>query len=651
MSIRFKTFVMSGLFCASLTFGADWNGSGRGGAVAAGKDYRAVQAGLDMLKAGGNAADASVATLLALSVTDYGSFCIGAEIPYIIYDAKKQEVKVLCGLGVAPLDSTAYKYFMQNGIPKNSPNKKVSPVPGPISLFFKVLEEYGTKSFDDVAQPVLAILDAGGRSWYNELAATLRKLIQTESTTSGTRIEKLRAARERFYKGDIAETIADWFAQGGSDAGFITREDLAAYQTRIEDPVTYDYNGYVVNKCDTWTQGPVLLQMLAILKRFDLKSMGHLSAEYLHTVVEAEKLAFADRDKYYGDPLFVDVPMNALLSDEYNDLRADLITDQASTEVRPGNPFTMQALSDPDSMWYWPGGTTTCAVTDQYGNMVVATPSGNGNYTLCSELGVHFARRLRCLNTMPGHPNQYEPGKRPRITLTPTLVLKDGKPVYAISVAGGDKQDQTALNILLNLIEFGMEPTDAVTAPRFETKHQENTFNPDETRTVRFNSVNTLRVNTQIGSNVRSQLSNKGHDVATTNYAVANPVMIEVDPTTGVMTAAGDWHASRKAGALTDPVQVHKLNFETRFRRICTQQRLHAFEITVAMSQPGEVQIEIYDPTGRRIHRRNLTLKAGNNAIRWTGATAYRIPASGGLYVAAISTGDETITRNFVWTE
>jgi gamma-glutamyltranspeptidase/glutathione hydrolase len=224
-----------------------WKASGKGGAVAAGGE-KAVEAGISMLEQGGNAADAAVATLIALSITDYGSFAIGAEAAFIIYDAKKGEVKTLSGIGCAPLDPKAIEWYYQNGIPDEGGNLKAAPVPGAMSMFFKALQVYGTMSFEKVVAPSLALLDAGGMDWYPNLAKTLRKLVETEQKTPGTREEKLQAARDRFYKGDIADVLEAFYIE---NEGFLRKADLAAYQTLIEDPVKVNYRGYTVCKCST----------------------------------------------------------------------------------------------------------------------------------------------------------------------------------------------------------------------------------------------------------------------------------------------------------------------------------------------------------------------------------------------------------------
>lgn len=542
------TILLTTLAVCGVSEGAEigWKASGKGGAVAAG-GAGAVAAGISMLEQGGNAADAAAATLLALTITDYGSCTIGAEIPLIIYDARKKEVKVLCGLGSAPLDPKTIEWFYENGIPSKG-SIKAAPVPGALSLCIATVKLYGTMSFEQVVMPSLELLDAGGKDWYPNLAKTFRRLIETERRTRGGRRRKLQAARDRFYKGDIADELVAYYLKNG---GFLRKEDLAAHKTRVENPVKVDYRGYTIYKCDTWTQGPYLCQTLRLLEGFDLKAMGHFSADYVHVLTEALKLGFADRDKYYGDPLFADVPMRALLSERYAKLRRPLIDmTKASDDIRPGDPLAMKAVTAAEPYRPWIGGTTTCVTADRWGNMVSATPSGNRPYAVCKELGVGHGNRLRSLNTTKGHPNRIEPGKRPRITLTPTIVLKDGKAVIAISVAGGDLQDQTTLNCLLNHVEFGMMPADAVTAVRFSTGHQEDSFDPNSIRAETLGTLASLTVDDQLDESVRDELAKRGHKIKTTSKPIAYPIMIYAEPDTGMLHAAGDPKAKRHAAAL-----------------------------------------------------------------------------------------------------
>ncbi|MGE5558577.1 MAG: gamma-glutamyltransferase family protein [Bacillota bacterium] len=530
-----------------------WKAQGKTGVVAAGHAL-AVQAGIHILRKGGNAADAAAATIFALNVTDHGYCSIGGEVPVILYDAEKREVKVLSGQGRAPLSQAAVDWYMQNGIPGNG-DMKMAPVPSVVDLCVTLLAEYGTKTLHEVTEPVLSILDQGEKGWHTDLAATLRKMTEEERIAPGGRKEKLKAAAGRFYgrnkcRSDIAQDLEAYYIEKG---GFLRREDLAAHVTLIEDPVTVDYRGYTVCKCGPWTQGPYLCQTLRLLEGFDLKTQGRLSADYMHVVTEAIKLAMADRDAYYGDPAFVGVPLAALLSDAYAEIRRPLIDMQrASLEARPGDPYHMKPLKGPGIFMPGIGGTTTCVVADRWGNVIAATPSANAPDCFAGKTGVSYSNRLLSLNTTPGHPNCIQPGKRPRITLTPTLVLKNGKPVLAISVAGGDLQDQVALNLLLDFIEFGMLPEAAVTAPRFATSHHQDSFNPDPDRARTFIQAGSLNINAGIAEEVQRELSKRGHKLTISESPIGTPVMLYIDHDSGLYYAAGDPAANRHAAGLDE---------------------------------------------------------------------------------------------------
>ncbi|SVB06915.1 uncharacterized protein METZ01_LOCUS159769 [marine metagenome] len=528
-----------------------WKGSGVGGAVAAG-EADSVAAGIRLLEKGGNAADAAAATLLALAVTDYGLFAIGGEVPLIIYDAGKKEVKVLSGLGAAPLDPKAIQWYYKNGIPANG-SMKSAPVPGAVDLVVTALKLYGTVSFKQAVQPTLDLLDAEAEPWHADLAVTLRKLVAREAETAGSRREKLTAVRDRFYKGDIADDLEAWYIKSGA---FLRKSDLENHRTRVEDPVSVTYRGYTIFKCGAWTQGPYLCQTLKLLEGFKLRKMGHLSASYIHTVVESLKLALADRDEYYGDPRFTRVPLTSLFSDEYTGLRRKLIDpENASILIRPGDPYgpgPLKVEAEPvESNSDIPvQDTTTCVVADRWGNVVAATPSANLVGNQPGPSGVTQGNRVRSLNTTPGHPNRVQPGKRPRITLTPTLVLKEGKPVLAISVAGGDLQDQTSLNMILNHVEFGMLPEQAVTAPRFNTFHHQDSFDPNPDRAATVTGPGRMRVNKAVSDDVLRELEKRGHKISTTEGAIAYPVMIYIDHGNKMIHAAGDPKAGRHAAAI-----------------------------------------------------------------------------------------------------
>lgn len=530
-----------------------WNAVSSTGAVAAG-GAGAVAAGIQILDRGGNAADAAAGTILALNVTDHGACSIGGEVPVIIYDAGNREVKTLSGQGRAPLSHEAIDWYMENGIPDK--DIKMAPVPSVVDLCTTLLIRYGTQSFEEIVSPTLTILDEGEESWHPRLGVTLRRLVEAEQAARGCREEKVTAASDRFYgrngaRQDVAYDLeADYIEKGG----FLRKADLAAHRTLIEDPVVVNYRGYDVYKCGPWTQGPYLCQALRLLEGFDLKSMGHLSSDYVHVAVEALKLAMADRDAYYADPEFVDVPMPELLSDAYTEIRRPLIDMQkTSFEARPGDPYGMKPLRSTGVFEPGIGGTTTCVVADRWGNVVSATPSANvyqGETPLGGRTGVSYGNRLRSLNTTPGHPNCIQPGKRPRITLTPTLVLKDGKPILAISVAGGDLQDQATLNLLLDFIEFDMLPENAVTAPRFATDHHEDSFDPNPDRAATFKRVGSLNISDRVSQGVHAELAARGHRVTSSAGPIATPVMLYVDPEDGRFHAAGDPAAGRHAAGL-----------------------------------------------------------------------------------------------------
>jgi len=530
-----------------------WKATSATGMVAAG-GAGAVAAGIKILADGGNAADAAVATIFALTVTDHGDCSIGGEVPLLIYDALNQEVKALSGQGRAPLSREAIDWYMQNGIPGDG-DIKMAPVPSVVDLCITTLQRYGTRALQDVVDPSLGLLDAETEAWHPKLAVTLRKMVEEEEIALGSREEKLQAAADRFYgrnkyRNDIADDMEEYYIEKG---GFLRKTDLAAHVTTIEDPVTVDYRGYTICKCGPWTQGPFLCQALRLLEGFDLKGIGKLSADYIHVVAEAIKLAMADRDHYYGDPDFGEVPLQALLSDAYTEIRRPLINmQQASLECRPGDPDRMKPLNGNGVFRPGVGGTTTCVVADRWGNVVSATPSANvpEEPRDGGKAGVTFGNRLRSLNTTLGHPNCIQPGKRPRSTLTPTLVLKDGKPIMAISVAGGDLQDQVTLNLLLDVIEFGVRPETAVTTPRFATAHHQDSFDPHHDRMRTFKGPGSLTVSDDVNDSVKEELSRRGHKLDIATSPIGRPVMLYIDQDTGKVYAAGDPRAFRHVGGM-----------------------------------------------------------------------------------------------------
>jgi gamma-glutamyltranspeptidase/glutathione hydrolase len=483
--------------------------------VAAGNSLE-VEAGYRILQQGGNAVDAGVAATLAAAVTEQDHFGLGGEVPIIIKLVGKPPI-VISGVGVAPKLATPEFFNTRKAEPWEDkkqfapiPEKGIlcATVPGVFDGLMLALEKYGTMSFAQVVAPAIERADGfplpeifstfiktneavlrlwptssdfflpGGKvpergTVFHEpvLAKTLRELVAVEKKAHGKREAKIVAVRNYFYQGPIGKRIGEFSEKNG---GLIRYEDMAAFHAETDTPRTSTYRGYEILKPGFWTQGPVMLEALNMLEAYDLKAMGHNSPEYLHTVVEVVKLAFADRDRYYGDPKFSTIPEEKLLSRAYADERRKQIDPKhASMESRPGafgGPVPMPKQTTTPTLGIQ---DTTCVnAVDRLGNVYSSTPSGGWlPSVIAGDTGIPFTSRLQSLLTTPGHPNTLQGGKRPRVTLSPTVVLKDGKPVWAISTPGGDNQDQAMLQVLLNLIEFGMSPQEAVEAPRFQTEH------------------------------------------------------------------------------------------------------------------------------------------------------------------------------------
>jgi len=484
-----------------------------------------VEAGYRILTQGGNAVDAGVASVLAASVTELNRFGIGGEMPLIVKMAG-QAPMVISGVGVAPAKATVEFYAKRAPEPWED-SARMPPVPmqgilsaitpGVFDGLILALDKYGTKSFAEVAQPAIEYVEQGFpmleefggmlhsyqrilalwpdsvKFFYPEgvptnrgdifreptLAHTFKELVAAEKKAHGKRADKLRAVRDLFYKGSIAHRIADASQKYN---GLIAYEDLANFHADLEEPKMGTYRGYEIYKPGFWTQGPVMIEALNILEGFDLKAMGHNSPQYLHTVVEAAKLAFADRDEYYGDPKFSKIPEEILLSKDYAAERRKLIDPQhASIEHRPGG-FGRRITIPTTTASAGPANDTTCVnVVDRQGNAFNATPSGAWlPSVIMGDTGIPLTSRLQSFVMTPGHPNQLMPGKRPRVTLSPTMVTKAGKLELIMSTPGGDNQDQALLQVLLNMLDFGMNPQEAVEAPRFQTEHFYSSFGNHE---------------------------------------------------------------------------------------------------------------------------------------------------------------------------
>lgn len=387
-----------------------------------------------------------------------------------------------------------------------------------------------------------------------DLARTLRAIVAAEKRNAGRgRHAALMAARDYFYQGPVGKRIGDYMQTHG---GLIAASDLAGWHATVGAPARGQYRGYEIYKTGFWAQGPMMIEALNLLESYDLKKMGHNSPAYIHTVTEALKLGFADRDRFYGDPNFVKVPAQ-LLSKDYAAMRRNLIDEErASLAQRPGDPANMKPLlasattisynSAPVPEIEKANDTTCVNVIDKDGNMFSATPSGAWlPAVVAGDTGVLMGQRLQSALTDPNSPNVVAPGKRPRITLTPTLVLKDGQPFMILSTPGGDNQDQALLQVLLNVIEFGMNPQEAVEAPRFDTQHYISSFDNHEFL------PGVLNVESRIAPEVIKQLESRGHKIIiqTPWGTGSSPTVIMYDVKSGVISGGADPRRGRYAVA------------------------------------------------------------------------------------------------------
>ena len=386
-----------------------------------------------------------------------------------------------------------------------------------------------------------------------DLARTLRAIVAAEKRSARRgRHAALMAARDYFYKGPVGKRIGDYMQTHG---GLIAASDLAGWHATVGAPAKGEYRGYEIYKTGFWAQGPMMIEVLNLLEGYDLKKMGQNSPEYIHTVTEALKLGFADRDHFYGDPNFVKIPTQQLLSKDYAAMRRSLIDGQnASLAQRPGDPSNMKPLLASAGQISYnaapvpeieKANDTTCVnVIDKEGNMFSATPSGAWlPAVVAGQTGVLMGQRLQSALTDPNSPNVVAPGKRPRITLTPTLVLKDGQPFMVLSTPGGDNQDQGLLQVMLNVIEFGMNPQEAVEAPRFDTQHYVSSFDNHEFL------PGVLNVESRIPADVISQLNSRGHKLKIQSAwgTGSSPTVIIYDAKSGVISGGADPRRGRYA--------------------------------------------------------------------------------------------------------
>jgi len=562
---------------------------GTHGIVAAGRHY-SVSAGVRILQQGGNAVDAGVASVLAASVCEISHFGFGGEAPTMIYDAKTKEIIVINGQGPAPKAATPALFAERGLVPGNGPLGAT--IPAMLDAMALALEAKGTMHLDQVLQPAIELADGfpmyeflrnffvserkateqwewSKKTYYPDgrvpevgeifrqpnLARTLRAIAAADKASfakTHNRVTAIHAGRDAFYTGDIAHRIADADKAAG---GVFTYDDLASFHGTIEKPVTTSFHGYDVYKAGPWNQGPVLLQALNILEGIDLKSAGVNSTDYIHQVHEAIKLAYADRNAYYGDPAFAKVPIAGLLSKAYAAERRMLIGPQASLEQRAGDPFKFDPLVKAPATKYTPhsqgnrtgatAGDTTCVdVVDKDGNLFSATPSSGwllAGAFIAGDTGVPLSNRMTVFDLDPLSPNVLVGGKRPRTTLTPTLVLKDGKPFLAISTPGGDSQDQQILNVLLEMIVFGKGVQDAIEAPRINSLHPFGSFDSHPSE------PGVLEIENRVPEAVRTALTARGHKLKVLGpYAMSTGVVaVGVDPNNGTLRGGADVRRER----------------------------------------------------------------------------------------------------------
>jgi gamma-glutamyltranspeptidase/glutathione hydrolase len=509
--------------------------------------WLASAAGMAVLERGGNAFDAAVAAGFALQVVEPHLNGPGGDLPVILYDVKGDDVVVVCGQGTAPQAATidAFRDRSVALIPGTGLLPAV--VPGAFGGWLLLLERFGTWRLADVLEfaigfaengfPVIPSItriirqveDVFRTEWPSSaevflpvpepgtlfrspgVAATYKRIL--EQAGGGTREREIARAREAWYRGFVADAI-DGFAR--THDGFLAGDDLAGWEATLERPVSLDYRDYTVFKTGPWGQGPVFLQQLALLEGFDLAAAS--PAELVHTVVECAKLAFADREAWYGDPDFADVPLELLLSKGYADERRALVTETASADLRAGGegarlPAPVSAamaagVGEPTRA----GDTCHVDVADRWGNLVSATPSGGWLWSspVVPELGFPLGTRAQMFWLEEGLPNSLEPGKRPRTTLSPSLAFRGGDPYLAFGTPGGDQQDQWSLNFFLQHADRGLDLQAAIDAPSFDTNHFPSSFYPRESKPLE------IEVEARFGDEVVQELRDRGHEVEVT---------------------------------------------------------------------------------------------------------------------------------------
>jgi gamma-glutamyltranspeptidase/glutathione hydrolase len=544
--------------------------------VVASTHWLASAAGMAVLEGGGNAFDSAVAAGFVLQVVEPHLNGPGGEVPIILHDAGTGAVEIICGQGTAPAGATIthYRDLGLDLVPGSGLLSAV--VPGAFDAWMLLLRDHGTLRPRDVLRyaigyaahgyPLVPRISAtiesveplfqnewptsaaiylpggqvpapGSRFRNTVLAETYERLLDEAEAKSADREDQIQSLRDGWYRGFVADAIGAFCANqelldssGRRHRGVLTADDMATWQATKEPPVTFDYHGHTFCKNGPWSQGPVFLQQLALLAEIDLASMDPVGPDFVHTVVEAAKLAFADREAFYGDPDFVEVPLETLLSADYNDRRRGLIPEEASFELRPGSisgyggavdleaATRRQTIKDAALGGGEPtmkadaaaGDTCHLDVIDRHGNMVSATPSGGWLHAspAIPELGFCLTSRAQMFWLEDGHPSSLAPGKRPRTTLSVNLVLRDGAPYMVFGTPGGDYQDQWTLTFALRHLHHGMNLQEAIDAPMFQTDHMPASFWPREA------DPGSLTLEGRFSETCARALQARGHKVA-----------------------------------------------------------------------------------------------------------------------------------------
>jgi gamma-glutamyltranspeptidase/glutathione hydrolase len=538
----------------------------------------ATAVGMATLEKGGNAFDAAVATAFTLQVVEPHLNGPGGDAPVIVYDVRRGKPEVICGQGPAPAGATIAHYRREGLDLVPGTGLLAACVPGTFETWMLLLRDYGTLSLAEVLAPAIgyaqnghplleranatiatvaalfrehwptsaavylqngAVPPAGTLFANKQLAATYLRILTEAESAGGDRTAQIERARETWSQGFVAEAIGRFCrtqevmdSSGARHRGVLTADDMARWVPPVEAPLTYDYCRYTVCKTGPWGQGPVMLQQLALLKGFGLDGLDPAGPELIHLQVECAKLAYADRESFYGDPDFVPVPMATLLSDAYNAARRKLVGPTASLDLRPGSIEGFGAVVKvPDRAPAAAGAAAAAAagageptvgklggvrgdtvhfdIVDQAGNMVSATPSGGWlqSSPVIPELGFCLGTRAQMFWLEEGHPAALAPGKRPRTTLTPTLALRDGEPYLAWGTPGGDQQDQWITQMFLRHVHAGFNLQEAIDAPAWHSEHFPSSFWP---RTAR---PGVLVVEGRVPKATVAELERRGHRV------------------------------------------------------------------------------------------------------------------------------------------